>query len=72
MSTLIRKPFFVPKLIFAPLLQMNYGVSAVQLDFAKIVHMKTLAFFDIPGNRSPTEIVSVIYLILFLTILILC
>lgn len=39
---------------------MNYGVSAVRLDLAKIVCMKTLAFFDIPGNRSPTEIVSVI------------
>jgi hypothetical protein len=40
---------------------MNYGISAVRLDFGKEARVRTMEFFDIPGKRSQAEIVSSLY-----------
>lgn len=40
--------------------QINYGVSSVRFDFAQLIRVKTLAYFGIPGIKTPAELVSVI------------
>lgn len=49
-----------------PCQQMNYGVSSVRFDFAKIIRLRTWAFFGIPGRKTSTEIVSIIFWLSFL------
>lgn len=46
--------------------QMNYGVSSVRLDFAAIVRVKTLSYFGIPGQKTATQIASIIFRLSFL------